>query len=627
MDRHGPMVLRVCRSVLDKDHDAEDAFQVTFLVLARKAGSIRKQKSIGSWLHGVAHRVALKARIAARRRRARIAGGGGGGVAESSEPDTDSRRCSTRRSRDCPRNTGAPIVLCYLEGMTQDQAARELGWPVGTVRGRLARARDLLRTRLTRRGLTLSAGLAAVDSLSETASAAIPAALREATIKAALGSAAAGVLSRTATLLLEAVLKKMAVTRFLQWAAPLLLIAIVASGAALVVYPGRTKLSGERTTIAKVEPVRPPVPTDLSGDPLPDGALARLGTTRFLHEYFATQVSYSPDGATLASFDGALHLWDPATGRLRHHIETGAGRGSGHVPFAYAPDGRSLAVQGDIGTSLYDANTGRLIRRFAGEGQPYGLTFSTDGQMLAAGHYNEEHKHVITLWDVASGRVIRRIDCPPLAVALAFLPDGKALVSAAVEQRSEPPRPGRRTPPGRRPRRAPFTSGTSPPGRSYAASGWGTRGSITPCSRPTARPWPRRRPTRRSGFGTSPRARKPADSERATRNHEVSRSRPTARSWRPRKRSAPISRPSARAGPSPVRSRSGRRPRAGSWAVGRRTTARSPARSRPMARLWPREVGRSSGSGMWPAIGKSSHNRAIARRSATRPSRPMAARL
>ena len=91
--------------------------------------------------------------------------------------------------------------------------------------------------------------------------------------------------------------------------------------------------------------MRPPAPTDLLGDPLPDGALARLGSTRFLHENGVTHVSYSPDGRTLASFDGALHLWDPATGRLRQHVETGVGHGNGSVQFAYAPDGRSLAVR------------------------------------------------------------------------------------------------------------------------------------------------------------------------------------------------------------------------------------------------------------------------------------------
>ena len=140
VERHGPMVLRVCRSVLDDPHDAEDAFQVTFLALARKAGSIRKQGSIASWLHGTALRVARKARTAARRRlRAGVAGGGGGGVVRS-QPAVEDRDLSPILHEEIerlPANYRAPIVLCYLEGMTHDQAAFELGWPVGTVRGRL----------------------------------------------------------------------------------------------------------------------------------------------------------------------------------------------------------------------------------------------------------------------------------------------------------------------------------------------------------------------------------------------------------------------------------------------------------------------------------------------------------
>ena len=147
-----------------------------------------------------------------------------------------------------PAKYRAPIVLCYLEGMTQDQAAVELGWPVGTVRGRLARARDLLKSRLTRRGLALSAGLAASGSPADAASAGLSAALVEATVRAALGRSAAAGLSRTAALLLEAVLRDMALARWIQLAAPLVLIALVAGGAALFLYQGGTKLSGERAS-------------------------------------------------------------------------------------------------------------------------------------------------------------------------------------------------------------------------------------------------------------------------------------------------------------------------------------------------------------------------------------------
>ena len=451
VERHGPMVLGVCQNVLGDRHDAEDAFQVTFLVLARKAGSIRKQRALGSWLHGTAHRVALRAQTAARRRLGRetkVAKGVeiAAPAAEAGEDHRDLAAALHQEIRWLPEKYRVPIVLCYLQGMTHDHAASELGWPVGTVRGRLARGRDMLRTRLTRRGLTLSSGfVAAAGPPPETMSAALPAALVDTTVRAALGPASAGVLTRTAVLLLQAVLRKMALVRLVRLAMPLLMIALVAGGAAMLAYSGGTKLSRERTSIAKFQPVLPPAPTDLAGDMVPAGALARLGTTRFLHAASPTQIAYAPDGTTLASFDGSLYLWDPLTGRERRRIETGAGNGMGHVQFAYAPDGQSVAVQAQevrdeivpgegrtvFGwTDLYDPRTGRKIRRFEGNGMSDGLAFSRDGQVLAGAGYIDE-KPAITLWEVASGRVIERIDTLPNSPPrpLAFVPDGKVLMA------------------------------------------------------------------------------------------------------------------------------------------------------------------------------------------------------
>src|SRR5947209_2361714 len=165
--RHGPMVLGVCRRVLDDADSADDAFQATFLVLARKAESIRKRPSVGSWLFGVAFRTALKARASAVRRRIHER-------AIMHPATTDPREEIVWRELRplldaemdrLPEKYRAPLVLCYLEGKTNEEAARELGWTKGTVSGRLARARDVLRQRLVRRGLDLTAGaLAAVLS-------------------------------------------------------------------------------------------------------------------------------------------------------------------------------------------------------------------------------------------------------------------------------------------------------------------------------------------------------------------------------------------------------------------------------------------------------------------------------
>ena len=154
MARHGPMVLGVCRRILRDSHAADDSFQVTFLVLARRAAAIRKRESLGPWLHGVARRVALRARVAAmvrREREARAAIDPSAAEPEADEPDIGP--VLHAEIDRLPEKYRVPIIACYLQGRTIDEASRQLGWPVGTVGGRLARARDRLRDRLIRRGL------------------------------------------------------------------------------------------------------------------------------------------------------------------------------------------------------------------------------------------------------------------------------------------------------------------------------------------------------------------------------------------------------------------------------------------------------------------------------------------
>ena len=159
IERHGPMVLRVCRGVLGDPHEADDAFQATFLVLLRQAGSIRKRESVGPWLHGVAHRVAACARSAAARRRSHERRWferrqGGRSLADGGSRTTSSSRPRSTPSSDrLPERYRAPIVLCDLEERSLDEAARQLGWPLGTVKSRLNRGRQQLRDRLVRRGV------------------------------------------------------------------------------------------------------------------------------------------------------------------------------------------------------------------------------------------------------------------------------------------------------------------------------------------------------------------------------------------------------------------------------------------------------------------------------------------
>jgi HlyD family secretion protein len=242
MARHGPMVLRVCRRVLRDEHDAHDAFQATWLVLARKAGSLRDRGSVGNWLFGVASRVSLDARASSSRRRLH--------EQRYAESQTDQAPADDRDAHDLgavlheelgrlPERYRSPIVLCYLEGLSHEEAALRLGRPVGTVRSRLARGRDRLRSRLAARGVVASAG-ALTTALARDASASLPTALVHSTIQAAarfaaIRAATAGaVISAQAVVLCEGVLHTMLWTQ-LKTIAAIVLVAgtLLATGAGI----------------------------------------------------------------------------------------------------------------------------------------------------------------------------------------------------------------------------------------------------------------------------------------------------------------------------------------------------------------------------------------------------------
>ncbi len=189
IERHGPMVHRVCRQVLGNPHDAQDASQAVFLVLAKRARSIRSRGSLASWLHGVSLRTAAKARTAAARRREHERRAGEMKARDPVDRTTDGDPSWPELHEELsrlPRKFREPIVLCYLEGVTREMAAQQLGWPVGTVQSRLARGQERLRSRLVRRGVTLSAGLAAEAFGADPASAAMTSAWVETTVQAAM---------------------------------------------------------------------------------------------------------------------------------------------------------------------------------------------------------------------------------------------------------------------------------------------------------------------------------------------------------------------------------------------------------------------------------------------------------
>jgi RNA polymerase sigma factor (sigma-70 family) len=193
VERHGPMVLGVCRRVLGDRHAAEDAFQATFLVLARKAGAIARRERLANWLHGVASRTALDARARADRRRRREQKAFATTATESG-PDDGPDRDELRAVLDeelarLPARYRGPVILCELDGLPRQVAARQLGIPEGTLSSRLARAKDLLRHRLTRRGL--APAVVAIEVLAHEARAVIlPPSLAVSTIEAAARVAA-----------------------------------------------------------------------------------------------------------------------------------------------------------------------------------------------------------------------------------------------------------------------------------------------------------------------------------------------------------------------------------------------------------------------------------------------------
>jgi RNA polymerase sigma factor (sigma-70 family) len=236
VSRHGPMVLGVCARVLHHAQDAEDAFQATFLVLARKAGGLSRPALLANWLYGVAYRISLGVRTEAARRRA----------GETALPDiaaadatpacewVDVRLALDDEIARLPDKYRVPFVLCHLEGKTNEEAAALLDRPKGTIQSRLSVARERLRDRLTRRGITLSMG-ALVVALS--GSSAVAATLRSATAEAAVmvvtGRSVAGVVSARVAPLLEGALRTMWIIRLKMTAATLLtLSALTACGLA-----------------------------------------------------------------------------------------------------------------------------------------------------------------------------------------------------------------------------------------------------------------------------------------------------------------------------------------------------------------------------------------------------------
>jgi RNA polymerase sigma factor (sigma-70 family) len=367
--RHGPMVMGVCRRVLRNPVDAEDACQATFLVLVRRAGAIVPPEMVGNWLHGVAYRCALKLKTTDNKRQARQKQ-----VADMPEPMAPQENLWNeleplleQELGRLPEKYRIAIILCDLEGKTRKEAARQLGWPEGSVSSRLARARTMLANRLTRLGIALSAGSLATLLAENSACAAVPAGLIGAIVKAGILVAteqalAANVASVKVAALTEGVLKSMVMTRITNTLSLLL-------AASLILASGGVLTCGALASLwpqAKASHVDVSAPAltmhSFRGGPRHTGVCDSTGalTQPVIRWRLATDgpIRSSPlvVGATLyvGSGDGYLRAVDVVSGRERWRFETGGSVGSSpcfadEVVYVASRDGHLYAVAADSG--------------------------------------------------------------------------------------------------------------------------------------------------------------------------------------------------------------------------------------------------------------------------------------
>jgi RNA polymerase sigma factor (sigma-70 family) len=443
MQRHGGLVWGVCRNVLTHEQDAEDAFQATFLALARHAATIRTAEALAGWLHGTAFRVAMRAKRDAGRRRNH----------ERQRPAAESPPASEGAWRELqaaldeeverlPERQRAAFVVCVLEGMTLAEAAALLGWKPGTVSGTLARARQRLRRRLARRGIALSALLTGL-TLATAARASAP--LTRATVRLALRDAAA-VSPRVAALAQE-VTNTMLLTKSKIVTFVLLALALAAGSGTLALRAG-----GDGQPQAGRAEERDPgrkAAADSQGDPLPPGAVGRLGTLRFRHAEDVAVFALSPDGKRLVTAAGStVVVWDVETGQERCRFEAHAGAVHG---IAFTPDGKAVVSDADDSViRLWDAATGKELRRFEGhagvtetvgkfgeaitQNGVYSLAFTPDGKTLVS----RGADRTIRVWEVATGKELRRIEGLPGWPSLAVSPGGKTLAGVVSDSSKGP---------------------------------------------------------------------------------------------------------------------------------------------------------------------------------------------
>jgi RNA polymerase sigma factor (sigma-70 family) len=480
--RHGPMVLGVCRRILRVEHDAEDAFQATFLVLARKAAFLRRQESVGNWLYGVATRVALRSRTDAARRRQRERDGSGKQPADPLTELTvrEAQQILDEEIQQLPAKYRATLVLCCLEGLARDEAAQQLQCPEATLKSRLERARALLRTRLARRGLTLPAALVGTLLTDRVGQAVAPALLAKTTVQAVTAStphALDGSVSAAVVALAEGASYSAWKTKLLL---AVLLIALSSLGAGFAVWQdsGAPQSTNETGDPGSKREAAVPAPA-ASASPLPREAapplraLSRTPASLMTWKPRATlpgqkrpvrALEFTPEGAYLVSAgdEGRVRVWDVAQAkeRLTLHapqevpISALVLTDGGTVVTAGRQDGVMLrwdlregatpatlsqdrnqpirALRGSGGNLLWMRGDGVVARREGSTipgrpGEVDCVAMSPDGRQAAWGM----HDGSVRLWDTAAKKERGHFPVHRHQVwCVTFAPDGRTLASA-----------------------------------------------------------------------------------------------------------------------------------------------------------------------------------------------------
>ena len=420
VSRHAALVAGVCRRVLRNEQDVEDAFQATFLVLSRRARSTFLPESVASWLHSVAFRLALRSRKNASRRQ-QVERGHQAQMA--STPPTPSSIQQSRELQELldqelaslPESCRIALILCYLEGRTRDQAARQSGWSLRTLDRRLEEGRQLLRSRLARRGLDLSVVVLAA-ALSEPATASC-AKLTFSTVQFVMHQASVKIgVACSALKLANSALPWVSGHSLKIGLGIVLLFALASAGVGVVRQTAKGKpdsaSNGHAIKSSPLKAEQPSLPQpqlDLSGDILPPGAIARLGRRRFRISD-PNRIAYTPDGKILfAGSQEGIKLFEAATGRVIRTM--GEELRTPCMTTALSPDGKLAAIgglQGSPSAVVYETATGkRLCELQPPDGNDTRLGgFSADGTLVAT----TPHQCRVDLYHSRTGKLVGTLE-------------------------------------------------------------------------------------------------------------------------------------------------------------------------------------------------------------------------